>query len=249
MNLVDFFDDKNKYAVLKNGFLHATKMHGGMVHDICNDTKNNKIFGCELKNSVENPKLAIVSGLHGDEPGGPYGMLDFFSQKKLPNIGLLLLPVLNPFGLIRNNRKDDMNRDLNRAWDKNDRKIVKKVKNIILDFKPDLLLSLHEDQNADGYYMYKSKNADESIVRFFCDELNKDLIPASGPTIYGDEVEDGVIRNTNQDKPKHAKSLELFFEKNHIPNITLELPSTLPLIQRKKIYCDLLTGFCKAISA
>lgn len=248
MNLVEFFNEKNTYAVLKNSFAKAASIHGARIKDICLDTKNNKIFCCELGKGENNPRIAMISGLHGNEPAGPYGLLEFLSQSKLPNTNVLLFPVLNPFGFIRHKRKDDMGRDLNRAWDRNDRKLVRKVKKIVLDFKPDLLLSLHEDPNADGYYMYKSKNADESIVQFFCSELNKQMNPATGPSIYGDRIEDGVIRDPDQEKPKHAKSLELFFEKNKIPNITLELPTSVNLGIRRKIYCDLMTKFCRMIS-
>ena len=246
MNLLEFFSEKNNYKVLKLGFEKTCFDNGCKFKTFCKDSKNNDIFTCLHESEKSFPKLAILSGLHGDEPGGPYGILDFFKDKdNYKNINLLSIPVLNPYGIERNTRKDDSNTDLNRQWDSNDRKIVYKTKKMILKFKPDVLLSLHEDASVDGFYLYPSIGVPSKLLKKIRSMLGTYLEPIKDGNIHGDKVADGIVYDPNVKRPKHKKSMEFFFEKRKIPNITLELPSRLTLDNRRKIYCDILCGICK----
>jgi hypothetical protein len=246
MNLLEFFSEKNKYKLLKLGFEKACVDNNCEFKVFCKDSKNNDIFRCTHEAGDSFPKLAILSGLHGDEPGGPHGILKFLLDKNnYKNINLLSIPVLNPHGIERHIRRDSANKDLNRQWDSNDRKIVAKTKKMILKFSPNALLSLHEDESVDGFYLYPSKGFSDGLLKKTVSILKKHLEPIEDGSIHGDPVKNGIVSNPNVNKPKHHKSMEFFFEKRKIPNITLELPSRLPLDKRTKIYCDVLTGICK----
>ena len=208
----------------------------------CKDSKNNNIFSCLYKTDKDLPRLAILSGLHGDEPGGPYGILDFLKNKKFyENTNILSIPIMNPYGIEKKIRNDATNKDLNRQWDSNDRKIVTRTKKIVLKFKPNLLLSLHEDSSVDGFYLYPSKNFSKKLLEKIYHFLKKHLPNINKNCIHGDNVVDGIVESPkNPSRPKHTKSMEYFFEKKGIPNITIELPSKLSLEKRSKIYCDVL---------
>lgn len=248
MNLVEFFNEKNKYAALKAGFEQACVDNNCKFKIFCKDSKNNDIFSCLYESGNKYPKIAIISGLHGDEPGGPHGILKFFKKLSFyKNKNILVIPVLNPYGLEKNVRIDAVKKDLNRQWDRNDRKIVVKTKKIISNFGPDLLLSLHEDENVNGFYVYPSKNLSSHILKNVQSYLLDRLKPIPDGKIYGDHVKSGVVYQMNQEKPKHKNSMEYFFEKQKIPNMTLELPSNLPLDKRSKIYCDLLGHICTTL--
>jgi hypothetical protein len=240
MNLVEFFNEKNLYTQIKNNFMHACKSHGGIFKIFCKDTKNNDIFYCKHDVADKKPRIVLVSGLHGDEPGGPLGLFDFYQKCDVNKANFLLLPILNPYGFYKSTRKDDMRRDLNRAWDKNDRQMVIKSKKLLLQFRPNVLFSLHEDKNVDGFYLYPSANFSQALCRLICKKIGKYINPITDGEIYGDRVENGIVSSPNVQKPKHAKSLEYFFEKKDIPNITIEIPANIDLGIRKKIYSSLL---------
>lgn len=180
--------------------------------------------------------------MHGNEPGGPYGILDFFKNKKFyKNTNILSIPIMNPYGIEKKIRNDATNKDLNRQWDSNDRKIVAITKEMVLNFKPNLLLSLHEDSSVDGFYLYPSRNLSKKLLEKIYSFLKKHLPNMDGNFIHGDNVVDGIVESPkNPSRPKHTKSMEYFFEKKGIPNITIELPSRLPLDKRSKIYCYVL---------
>lgn len=249
MNLLEFFAEKNKYASLKAGFEQACADNDCKFNIFCKDSKNNDIFSCLHNAGKSLPKIAILSGLHGDEPGGPHGILDFLKNGKLyKNKNILTIPILNPYGIEKNIRVDAARKDLNRQWDSNDRKIVLRTKKIISKFNPNLLLSLHEDQNVNGFYLYPSKQMPLSATNKIQKFLLKSLDPIVDGKIYGDTVKDGIVFDPNVSKPKHRNSMEYFFEKQKIPNITIELPSKIALDKRSKIYCDLLGHICSFIN-
>jgi predicted deacylase len=240
----EFIAGRENFSKLKNKFEKLCKKYGCDFEILSKDAKGNDIFAIRTPDTGGS-KVVIIAGLHGDEPGGPQGILDFFERKNLGVLkkNLLLIPVMNPDGYINFDREDEDDKDLNRQWNKDKVKpAIRTVKQVVIDYKPDFMLSLHEDPNADGFYLYPSKNADKDSVDYIQKFLHSNLQPVSKKTVYGDRVKKGIITKTSN-TPKHYASMEKYFEKRGIPNVTLELPTDLPIEQRKKIYGDLLVNF------
>ena len=109
------------------------------------------------KSQVDGPKILIIAGIHGDEIGG-YKSADILTRVSVTKGELLIIPRANFLAILNNTRgyNGDMNKKFKKI-DKNDKdkNSIELIKKTILDFNPDVLISLHE-----GYGFAKnSKNA------------------------------------------------------------------------------------------
>lgn len=248
MNLVEFFNEKNRAKSLKNKFEALCDSSGFELVKIGTDAKNNEIFYCQKIINDNLPNIAILSGLHGNEPAGPYGVYDFLQDNSDQNIcNLFLVPLLNPHGFNRHIRRDANKSDMNRQWDDSSRKLINRLKKLFKGKNFDFVLSLHEDDSVEGFYVYGGKTISNSQLQIVANILKTHLPPIEDGEIYGDPVYKGIVEESNEDKPKHYKSLEFFFDKIKVPNVTIEISGSLPLDQRIKIYSQFLTKFLKRL--
>ena len=68
---------------------------------------------------VRGPRLLVAAGFHGEEPGGPWGVIRFLdrvSAKFLSQVNLSFLPLVNPTGFCRGRRENDWGEDPNRGF-------------------------------------------------------------------------------------------------------------------------------------
>ena len=117
----------------------------------------------EPKHPVKDRKnVLVISGVHGDEVGGPWSIVRYMEDFGLDksSVNLSIIPVVNVTAFVRNTR-------FNR-WEErsdlgffNERKTPSKESKILLDHGKRLLelgrdgvLSVHEDITKDGYYFY-----------------------------------------------------------------------------------------------
>ena len=99
----------------------------------------------------------LSAGIHGDEPAGTEGLLAWAEAegRTLRKLPLLILPCLNPWGLQENSRRDRSGRDLNRAWNTPAHPLVRAVKSLLDGRCVRLALTLHEDYDGQGFYLYE----------------------------------------------------------------------------------------------
>lgn len=101
--------------------------------------------------------IYISAGIHGDEPAASEALITFAEKyaKQLARWPLLLFPCLNPWGLRANCRYDADGLDLNRQFHRDDHPVIAAVKRATTPHQFDLALMLHEDYDADGFYLYE----------------------------------------------------------------------------------------------
>ncbi len=101
--------------------------------------------------------LYVSAGVHGDEPAGVWGLLEWAEQNvsMLGRRSVLVLPCFNPWGLVENRRSDHEGRDLNRLFDKASLGLFKAWRKFVGKRKFQLALNLHEDYDAQGIYIYE----------------------------------------------------------------------------------------------
>lgn len=178
-------------------------------------------------------RLYISTGIHGDEPAGPLAMRELLNLNQWPDCAdLWLCPCLNPTGFPLNSRESAEGIDLNRDY-RHLRTPEIRAHVSWLEKQPsfDLSLCLHEDWEAEGFYLYelnpdKRPSIAEGIVA-----TTREVCPIDHSTLIdGRDALDGIIRPTFDpaSRPEWAEALYLITHKSRL-SYTLEAPSDFPL--------------------
>ncbi len=103
------------------------------------------------------PALYFSAGIHGDEPAATEGLVTWAEQntRLLRRLTVAIFPCLNPWGLVNNNRLDSQGRDLNRCFGKRKLPQVRDQVRWLRGLRFDAALTLHEDYDARGIYIYE----------------------------------------------------------------------------------------------
>jgi predicted deacylase len=197
-----------------------------------------RIYKVTLNPRSRGPTLCISAGIHGNEPSGPWAVLDFL-EKYRPAAGdprIILLPLLNPDGLQRSSRYDYMRINLNRHFFQplpgSD---TRKIKTLFTREKVDFFLSLHEDDEKKGFYLYQYGESPQTF-RALLDFLAKRAPICRQKQIYIDRAKDGLIES-----PKSDGSLEEWLFRRGVPQTgCLEVPDSLPFQRRTRLAAALL---------
>jgi len=115
----------------------------------------------KLKNSKKVAKIKniyISAGIHGDEPAGPLAIQKLLVNNNWPeNLNIYLLPCLNPTGCKLHTRENKDGADLNREYLKpKSAEVVAHIAWLEKQVNFDMSICLHEDWEADGFYIYGS---------------------------------------------------------------------------------------------
>jgi len=103
--------------------------------------------------------IYLSAGIHGDESAGTEGLLRWAEENTelLQRLPCFIVPCLNPWGLINNNRFDSRGRDLNRNFHSDEVGEIRALKALIKPYSFALAVTLHEDYDAHGFYLYELK--------------------------------------------------------------------------------------------
>lgn len=108
------------------------------------------------------PRVALAAGVHGDEPAGPWALLQVVEHGGLrPEFSYRIWPCTNPSGLIAQTRESADGIDVNRTFGGDGTSpeasaIVAANRGMTFD----LSIDLHEDCDAKGFYCYEYGGAD-----------------------------------------------------------------------------------------
>lgn len=178
-------------------------------------------------------RLYLSSGIHGDEPAGPLALLELMKENRWPErVDIWLCPCLNPTGFPLNRRENAQRIDLNRDYR---HLITDEIRAHVgwLQQQPsfDITVVLHEDWEANGFYLYEL-NPDhrpslaESII-----ERVAEVCPIETSDLVDDfPCHAGIIRPqvNPMDRPQWPESIYLVHHKTR-HSYTLEAPSDFPL--------------------
>lgn len=176
--------------------------------------------------------LYISAGIHGDEPSGPLAVLQLVAEDQWPLVNLWLVPLLNPTGFRLNTRENAAGIDLNRNY----RHITApevRAHTQWLASQPefDLTLLLHEDWEANGFYVYELNPESRPTFAEPMIDAVRSLCPIETAELVDNFVcRAGVIRPAfnPQERPQWAEAIYLAINKSH-QSYTLETPSDYPL--------------------
>lgn len=109
-------------------------------------------------------KLGIFAGIHGDEPAGILGVMDFLRElDRDPEVGrnfeLWIYPVCNPAGCLDGTRHLRNGSDPNRLfWQSSTQPEIAALEQEIAKQRFDGIIALHSDDTSTGFYGYARGN-------------------------------------------------------------------------------------------
>lgn len=181
------------------------------------------------------PSVYISAGIHGDEPAGTLALLDLLQSGALREVAnFTLFPALNPAGLRAGTRTNADGVDLNRDYlSCSTAEVAAHVQWLRNNYRAyDLTLSLHEDWETEGFYLYEiiTTEAPSLAPAILADVAPIIPLQPKGIIDGHDMVADGYIHHeSTPDEPKGWP--EAIFHVTLAPSrsYTFETPSALPM--------------------
>ncbi len=184
--------------------------------------------------------LYLSAGVHGDECAPVWALLDWMadSPEILRTQPVVLLPCLNPVGLMENTRRDGSGIDLNRRFEDASHPIIGAWQAFLSGRRFDTAINLHEDYDASGIYLYELTRGEprgEALLAA-CEHL----IPReAAETVDGSSFAKGLLVATGNVEQIVEEQLGggypeaiLLFLRYAAISYTFETPSELDLARR-----------------
>ena len=193
------------------------------------------------------PKIYVSGGIHGDEPAPPWALLrlvetGFFDGR----CNWFLCPLLNPTGFLGRTRENHAKVDLNRDY-KNPQAAETRAHVAWLQRQPnfDLILCVHEDWEAKGFYLYELNPENRPTLANAMIEAARAVCPIDPDAVIdGRPVsEPGIIRPVSDPLLRETWPEAIYLRHHHgTLDYTVETPSALPLEQRIATHCAVFTA-------
>ena len=183
------------------------------------------------------PRVYLSSGIHGDEPAGVLAMCDlmkggFFDDR----IEWRVCPVINPTGLAAGTRENAQGVDLNRDYlKKRTDEVGAHVEWLVRQPVPGMFISLHEDWESTGFYLYEiQKRGCPSTARAILEAAASEIQTEPSRVIDDHEVREPgwIFHEPRADFPDQWPEAIFMAEMGTRVSYTLETPSSLALEHR-----------------
>lgn len=184
------------------------------------------------------PVVYVSSGIHGDEPAGPLAMLEWMRSGGFGgDFHWRLAPVLNPDGVVKGTRGNAAGMDLNRDYlQRTSREVAAHAAWLEAGPLPGLFVSLHEDWESAGFYLYEINLLEDrpERTRSILGAVRPWLEIETGPEIDGHEArEAGWIYHAAEADVPEGWPEAIFMAKLGCPlSYTFESPSGVELSRR-----------------
>lgn len=200
-----------------------------------------EIAGCPLvaltkRTAGPRPRIYLSAGIHGDEPAAPLTLLEMLDAGRFDaRANWLICPLLNPAGTGRGVRENAAGLDLNRDYkDLQSQEIQAHVRWLQRQPNFDASLSVHEDWESVGYYLYElNPEARPSLAEPMLEAVVKVCPIDHSPLIDGREARAGILRPLADPLLREKWPESIYLRAHHTTlTYTLESPSAFPLAQR-----------------
>ena len=192
-------------------------------------------------------RVYLSSGCHGDEPSGPYALLEMLKEGFFgEDMEWLICPMINPTGMAAGTRENAQGIDLNRDYFKKTTEETNAHAEWLLRQQvPDIFLSLHEDWESTGFYLYEiQKNVCKSIAETILKTTSTVIPVEPNRTIDDHNVHElgWIFHPPQADYSDQWPEAIFMAELGTEVSYTLETPSSLEL--EKRIQCHKLAVKC-----
>ena len=226
-------------------FYHAAMAHS-FVHEVIAEVGCYQIPAYCKK--AEGAKRAYLSsGCHGDEPSGPYALLEMMQQGIFDHrLEWLVCPLLNPTGIEAGTRENFQGIDLNRDYlQRQSPEVRGHVDWLEKQAVPDIFLSLHEDWESTGFYLYEiQKNVCRSDAKAILEATSAVIATEPSGIIDDHEVREPgwIFHQPQADFPDQWPEAIFMAERGTRVSYTLETPSSLAL--KERVECHKVAVHC-----
>ena len=200
-------------------------------------TEHHDLFYLRTKCLGPSGGIYISAGIHGDEPAGTEALITWAEKnaRQLHTLPLLLLPCLNPWGLINNTRLNEAGLDLNRLFHRDDQPVVSAVKQLITPYQFAAAMMLHEDYDGQGLYLYDVARMKPYWGEALLDAARPHIAIEGRTRIDGRKATNGLHRRRIDKKriTQMGYPEAIWFHFHHAErSLTIETPSEFALEQR-----------------
>lgn len=186
------------------------------------------------------PRVYVSSGMHGDEPAGPLALKELLEDGLFETeIEWMLCPLMNPTGVSMASRENKQGLDLNRDYlRRSSAEVAGHVRWLEKQPVPDVFLSLHEDWESTGFYLYEIQKCEFSSVADAILKAAADEIAPEPSELIDDHAvrEPGwIFHEPEADFPEDWPEAIYMANMGTQVSYTFETPSSLEL--EKRINC------------
>jgi murein peptide amidase A len=220
------FDQRFAAAAEARGF-HGQRVSSGHTAEIL-----------VWERGTQGPMVYLSAGMHGDEPAGPLALWEWMKSGAIDDgARWSVIPTLNPDGLRRGWRGNEDGVDLNRDFlTRTTREVSGHAGWLEHAPVPDLFLSLHEDWETEGFYLYEIRHGDDhpEVTTAALAAAQQVFALEPGPRIDGHDVREAgwIFHGVDPDEPEGWPEA-IFLSRLGCPlSYTLETPSQMPLNRR-----------------
>ena len=220
----------------------------GLKHRSLGDVGDTELLLIEPAKKNKGKSILVVSGLHGDEQAGPFGVLRYLErvgENTLDSVNISLIPLLNPTGFRKRTRDNQWGEQTNRGYCKSKKisregVLLKDSVDLLKNAAKDGLITLHEDPEAKScyIYMYKGKKSEElgdiliGVDRMFFDQRRLSKEPG------GEKIVNGIAWDCEDN------SFEDWMNEQGVPIVaTTETPGAVDFEERVQANTMLLSAF------
>jgi protein MpaA len=216
--------------------IEAIAIRQGWTPDPIDCPNGTRIAAFRKGNPQARANVYVSAGIHGDEPAGPIAVERLLEQAEWPTrFNYWLVPCLNPFGFERNTREGLGGVDLNRDYRQPRTPITSgHIEWLARQPRFDLALLLHEDWEANGFYLYElNPDSQASLADAIIEAVRKVCPIEHAEEVDGRPAASGMIRFVGSvpERDEWPEALHLIYHKTR-HNYTLEGPSDYPLALR-----------------
>jgi protein MpaA len=183
------------------------------------------------------PRVYLSAGIHGDEPAPPQALLEMILAGVFDARAVwFICPLLNPLGFTRTTRENADAIDLNRDYKHlRSAEIAAHVAWLRRQPNFDLVLCVHEDWEATGYYLYELNPQNRPSLATSMIEAVARVCPIDRHDVIDGRAVSapGIIRPVSDPLLRDDWPESIYLRAHHTTlSYTLESPSALPLAQR-----------------
>ena len=203
---------------------------------------------------LNKPDLLIIGGVHGEEPAGAWGLLQFIKKldsdylSLIDRVNLHFVPILNSYGFKLGYRLNKKGLSVNSGYfddqadiQTDEGNIIKKNLFLLAKYAKDGFMNLHENIEANYSYIYCIENT--KVIPDICHKILDISSDAFGKhpdgKVYDGNLKDGIDFNT------HDETLDDYMVRvgSIKRSITTELPGQKDIVKRIDAYEKMIYQF------